>query len=93
MQLIAGQRATLFGVLIIAVSAGLPRSSCAVNKRHVTEGTFIPLEGRAVPQSSDVVFIVEAKPCNENMVNRKNILPLINAISKELINNGLTNNR
>lgn len=68
--------------------------SCSVgNKKSVQEGTFITLEGRAVPQTSDVVFIVEAKFCNEDIVNKKNMLQLINAISKELISNGFTNNR
>lgn len=66
---------------------------CDAGSSNTIEGTFKHLEGRAVPQSGDVVFIVEAKSCNEDMLNKKNMQLLIQSLSKEFISNGFTRNR
>lgn len=56
---------------------------CDPSDLRVIEGNFKHLEGRSVPQSSDIVFIVEAKPCNEDLLAKKNIQQLLTALGKE----------
>uniref|UniRef100_A0A182NT55 Vitellogenin domain-containing protein n=1 Tax=Anopheles dirus TaxID=7168 RepID=A0A182NT55_9DIPT len=59
--------------------------SCSLmNGTHVPEGSFIPLRDDDVPKAADVVFIVEAKPCNERFVQTKSINLLVDGITREL---------
>nr|XP_012235380.1 PREDICTED: uncharacterized protein LOC105679739 [Linepithema humile] len=60
---------------------------------QVAEGDFKRLEGDKVPQSADVVFIVEAKNCNRDMKLNNSMELLITQLSKELNNRNLTGNR
>ena len=57
------------------------------------EGQIHRLTGKFVPQSSDVVFIVEAKQCNQDIATKKNIRLLINSLSAELTSIGISRNR
>lgn len=57
------------------------------------EGQFHRLLERSVPQSSDVVFIVEAKPCNQDISTKKNMPQFISILSRELISAGISRNR
>ncbi|EDW76449.2 uncharacterized protein Dwil_GK14654 [Drosophila willistoni] len=63
------------------------------NGSYVPEGTFMDLTGADIPQSSDVVFIVEAKDCNANLKESKNILSVVSSIEEQLQAAKLTNNR
>ncbi|KFB38034.1 AGAP008807-PA-like protein [Anopheles sinensis] len=59
--------------------------SCQLlNGTHVPEGSFVPLRDADVPAAADVVFIVEAKPCNERFVQTKSINLLVDSINREL---------
>ncbi|XP_050082628.1 uncharacterized protein LOC126569520 [Anopheles aquasalis] len=59
--------------------------SCQLlNGTFVPEGMFVNLTDNAVPAAADIVFIVEAKPCNERFVHMKSIKLLIEAITQEL---------
>uniref|UniRef100_A0A182J4N7 Vitellogenin domain-containing protein n=1 Tax=Anopheles atroparvus TaxID=41427 RepID=A0A182J4N7_ANOAO len=59
--------------------------SCQLlNGTHVPEGSFVPLRDEGVPAAADVVFIVEAKPCNERFVQTKSINLLVDHINREL---------
>ncbi|PSN49824.1 hypothetical protein C0J52_08839 [Blattella germanica] len=55
-----------------------------VDGEELVEGDFRQLEGNAVPQSTDVVFIIEAKECNKNIKDRRNIDALNSMLFKEL---------
>lgn len=57
------------------------------------EGTFITIKDDEVPQTSDVVLIVEAKSCNKNITNNKNLAALINNINSEMLKVNVTDNR
>lgn len=46
-----------------------------------------------VPKSSDVVFIIEAKECNNDLFTRRNMDLLLSILSKELIDAKITDNR
>jgi len=46
-----------------------------------------------VPSSADVVFIVEAKACNENFAEKRNVHTLLTMVLKELNDVGMTNNK
>lgn len=59
----------------------------------MVEGDFSQMKGGAVPQSSDVVFLLEASKCNQYLLRRKSMPTVVSAVSKELIEAGLTNNR
>lgn len=59
----------------------------------IPEGTFINLKQDIVPKSADVVFIVEAKPCNQNFMNGKSVVTFATALNKEFIAVNLTENR
>ncbi|KAL1492708.1 hypothetical protein ABEB36_010924 [Hypothenemus hampei] len=64
-----------------------------LNGTQINEGEFVRLHGTTVPRSADVVFIVEAKKCNENLKNRKNFHVLLESINQELSYSNITNNR
>jgi hypothetical protein len=57
------------------------------------EGDFRQLQNNAVPQSSDVVFIIEAKECNRNIKYKRNMDSLISLLLKELTDLKITSNR
>lgn len=57
------------------------------------DGEVITIKGNRVPQSSDVVFILEAKECNNFSLRRKNMPTIVNAIAKELQDAAITNSR
>lgn len=59
----------------------------------IKEGEFIRLQGNAVPQTVDVVFIVEAKECNKDLLKSKNFESVIELLEKELNELNVTNNR
>lgn len=68
--------------------------SCQLaNGSYVPEGTFMELSGADIPRSSDVVFIVEAKSCNENLKESKSIMSVVSSIEEQLQAVKLTNNR
>ncbi|XP_065216942.1 uncharacterized protein Apoltp isoform X2 [Planococcus citri] len=66
--------------------------NCDAEKK-IHEGDFVHLDGKKVPQSSDIVFIVEAKPCNKDLLAKKNIQHLISTLNKEAVSNRYTNNQ
>lgn len=69
-------------------------SSCDLfNGSYVPEGTFFKLEGPELIKRTDVVFIVEAKPCNKQISTMKNIMQLVNAMEKEFLDANITDNR
>lgn len=49
--------------------------------------------GSHVPSSADIVFVVEAKKCNGNFTDKKNVHTLLTMMLKELHDVGMTNNR
>lgn len=51
------------------------------------------LSGANVPKTTDVVFIVEAKSCNHNLVANKNIATIVSALEKAFGEVGLSNAR
>lgn len=59
----------------------------------MAEGEFIRFEGDAVPWSTDVVFIIEAKECNRNLRSKRNIDILTELMHKEFLELNYTNNR
>ncbi|KAJ3640007.1 hypothetical protein Zmor_003331 [Zophobas morio] len=65
----------------------------APNGTLLDEGEFIQLNPPDLPQSADVVFIVEAKACNKDLRARKNMDSVIEALHKELTEQRLKNNR
>lgn len=64
-----------------------------LNGSQVTEGRIVRLEGDTVPQSADVVFIVEAKDCNGRLRSKNKIDALMEAVNSEFAAANLTNNR
>jgi len=64
-----------------------------VNGTQLVEGDFRHLRNNAVPQSSDIVFIVEAKECNRNIKHKRNMDSLISLMLKELTDLKITSNR
>jgi hypothetical protein len=63
------------------------------NGTQLDEGEFIRMNGSDLPQSADVVFIIEAKECNKNLKARKNFDLLIEHLHKELTDYHLSDNR
>nr|CAD7407930.1 unnamed protein product [Timema cristinae] len=55
------------------------------NGSEFMEGEFHKLENESVPRSTDIVFIVEAKDCNKNILEKRNMASLLTVLSKELI--------
>lgn len=69
-------------------------NSCQLaNGSYVPEGKFIELSGADIPRSSDVVFIVEAKSCNQNLKETKSIMSVVASIEEQLQAAKITNNR
>lgn len=64
-----------------------------INGTDLPEGEFIMFQDDEVPQSADIVFIVEAKDCNANISIQRNINQLINLLNKELTELKLVDNR
>ncbi|XP_053663269.1 uncharacterized protein LOC128712401 [Anopheles marshallii] len=59
--------------------------SCQLmNGTYVAEGSFENLRNESVPSAADVVFIVEAKSCNNEFVQTKSINLLVEGINREL---------
>lgn len=63
------------------------------NGTALDEGEYIQLEGDDVPQSADVVFIVEAKECNKDVRSNRKLDHLVELLNKELLQLNVTNNR
>lgn len=59
----------------------------------MAEGSIFDLEGDNVPKTTEVVFIIEAKSCNRNLLTTKNIPTLISAMDKAFNDMGLQQNR
>jgi hypothetical protein len=57
------------------------------------EGDFRQLQNNAIPQSSDIVFIIEAKECNRNIKQKRNMDSVISLLLKELTELKITSNR
>lgn len=51
------------------------------------EGTFFEVDNQ-VPLSTDIVFIMEAKKCNENIRKKRNMDLLISIMNQELLEKG-----
>lgn len=51
------------------------------------------LSNSDVPRSSDIVLIVEAKPCNANLTQNKNIMSVISTVEEQLVHHKIRNNR
>lgn len=64
-----------------------------MNGTTISEGQFVLLKDEDIPNSADVVFIVEAKNCNRNVRNNKKIDDLVNNIENELLKLNINNNR
>ncbi|XP_025406452.1 uncharacterized protein LOC112680523 [Sipha flava] len=63
------------------------------NGTEITEGEFLHFNGSHVPSSADIVFIVEAKECNRNLTEKRNVHTLLTIMVKELHDVGMTGNR
>ena len=63
------------------------------NGSELVEGDFIRLKDSSVPQSSHVIFIIEAKQCNRDLTGNKSIPIFVSMLLKELQHVGLTDNR
>lgn len=69
-------------------------TSCRmVNGTQIAEGQFRRLEGKNVPMSTDVVFIVEGKSCNRDIKQNRSMEQLVSQLSKELKDQGLEDTR
>lgn len=64
-----------------------------INGSYVPEGAFVPMKDNEIPQTTDVVFIVEAKPCNQNITTSKSIVAMVQTLHKELQELNITDNR
>nr|CAD7603256.1 unnamed protein product [Timema genevievae] len=64
-----------------------------INGSEFMEGDFHKLENESVPRSTDIVFIVEAKDCNKNVLENRNMASLLTVLSKELIAANIKENR
>ncbi|VVC30431.1 Hypothetical protein CINCED_3A001550 [Cinara cedri] len=65
----------------------------AGNNSEITEGEFLRFNESQVPQSADIVFIVEAKECNRNFAEKRNVHTMLTMLTKELHDVGMTNNK
>lgn len=63
------------------------------NGTEVDEGEFVKLQSADIPLTSDIVFIVEAKDCNADLKNKRNMDSLVSLLQKELVDSGVTDNR
>jgi len=57
------------------------------------EGDFCQLRNNSIPQSTDIVFIIEAKDCNKNLKDKRNMDSLVSLLLKELTDLKITSNR
>nr|XP_034825791.1 apolipophorins [Maniola hyperantus] len=57
----------------------------------VEEGAFLQLEN--IPESMDIVFVVEAQYCNKNIRKTKNIDLFVDTLDSKLQGNGFSDNR
>ncbi|XP_055638867.1 uncharacterized protein LOC129776937 isoform X2 [Toxorhynchites rutilus septentrionalis] len=64
-----------------------------INGSYVPEGTFVPIKDDEIPQTTDIVFIIEAKPCNHNITTSKSIMTMVQSLHKELLELNITENR
>nr|CAD7461833.1 unnamed protein product [Timema tahoe] len=74
-------------------SYALPALCQLINGSEFMEGDFHKLENESVPRSTDIVFIVEAKDCNKNVLENRNMASLLTVLSKELITANIKENR
>lgn len=63
------------------------------NGTEVDEGEFVTLKDNDIPKTTDLVFIVEAKACNANIRQKRNIDSLVSQLDKELTDAGFVQNR
>ncbi|XP_043484877.1 apolipophorins [Leptopilina heterotoma] len=69
-------------------------TTCFMNDgTHVPEGQFTKLEGESFLKSTDIVFIVEAKECNEDVRRNRSLDFLITQLNKELSDQNFIDNR
>lgn len=64
-----------------------------INGSYVPEGTFVSFSESDAPKTADIVFIVEAKTCNKDMVKTKSMVSVVSALEKELNDINITDNR
>lgn len=64
-----------------------------INGTYVPEGKFVKLSGSDVPRTTDVVFLVEAKPCNNDLTIAKSLMTIVSSLESELLAANITNNR
>lgn len=64
-----------------------------INGTFVSEGVFVEMKDEDVPQTTDVVFIVEAKECNRNLNANRSMVSLVNLLEQELQAVGLKSNK
>ncbi|XP_055591953.1 uncharacterized protein LOC129743787 [Uranotaenia lowii] len=64
-----------------------------VNGSYVPEGTFVSMQEHELPRTADIVFLIEAKPCNENITTTKSLITLVQSLHKELQEYNVTDNR
>lgn len=64
-----------------------------INGTFVAEGVFVTMEGEAVPKTTDVVFVVEAKECNKDLNTAKSMSSLVHLLETELQAVGLRDNK
>lgn len=64
-----------------------------VNGTALLEGDFCHMENNDIPQSTDIVFIIEAKDCNRNIKDRRNMDALTSILLKELTDQKIVSNR
>lgn len=68
--------------------------SCDLNNgSYVAEGKIFDLKDKDVPLTTDIVFIVEAKPCNRNLNRNKSLLAVLSSLNKQLNESSFTDNR
>lgn len=63
------------------------------NGTYVPEGTFLKLKSENIMNSTDMVFLIEAKPCNSDLYNKRNFLSLLESINEELSQDNMEKNR
>lgn len=63
------------------------------NGSVIEEGAIVELNEKDIIKSSDIVFIIEAKECNKDIKERRNIESLISLLQKELTDSGILDNR
>ncbi|XP_024085563.1 apolipophorins [Cimex lectularius] len=66
---------------------------CSINDISIDEGVVHTLRDRYVPRSTDVVFIMEAKECNQYMRAKRLVSTFVTILTKELASVKLLNNR